>query len=38
LTGAPGLLMLQLLGDQEIAEQWEELPNVLTTLFFDKIS
>jgi AcrR family transcriptional regulator len=33
-----GLLMLQLLGDQEIAEQWEELPNVLTTLFFDKIS
>jgi AcrR family transcriptional regulator len=33
-----GLLMLQLLGDQEIAEQWEELPEVLTTLFFDKIS
>ncbi len=33
-----GLLLLQLLGDQEIAEQWEELPNVLTTLFFDKIS
>ncbi len=33
-----GLLLLQLLGDQETAEQWEELPNVLTTLFFDKIS
>ena len=33
-----GLLLLQLLGDQEIAEQWEELPHVLTTLFFDKIS
>jgi TetR/AcrR family fatty acid metabolism transcriptional regulator len=33
-----GLLMLQLLGEQEIAEQCEELPNVLTTLFFDKIS
>lgn len=32
-----GLLILQLLGDQEIAEQWEELPEVLTTLFFDKI-
>ena len=33
-----GLLLLQLLGDQEIAEQWEALPDVLTTLFFDKIS
>lgn len=32
-----GLLLLQLLGDQEIAEQWEELPDVLTTLFFDKV-
>ena len=33
-----GLLMLQLLGDEVLAEQWEELPEVLTTLFFDKIS
>jgi TetR/AcrR family fatty acid metabolism transcriptional regulator len=33
-----GLLLLQLLGDQEIEQQWEELPDVLTTLFFDKIS
>ena len=33
-----GLLLLQLLGDEVLAEQWEELPNVLTTLFFDKIS
>src|SRR5579859_573870 len=33
-----GLLLLQLLGDQEIAQQWEALPDVLTTLFFDKIS
>jgi AcrR family transcriptional regulator len=30
-----GLLMLQLLGDQEIAQRWEELPEVLTTLIFD---
>jgi AcrR family transcriptional regulator len=30
-----GLLMLQLLGDQEIALRWEELPEVLTTLIFD---
>ncbi|MFL5704770.1 MAG: TetR/AcrR family transcriptional regulator [Ktedonobacteraceae bacterium] len=30
-----GLLMLQLLGDQEIAQRWEELPEVLTTLLFD---
>jgi TetR/AcrR family transcriptional regulator, fatty acid metabolism regulator protein len=30
-----GLLMLQLLGDQEIARRWEELPEVLTTLLFD---
>jgi len=30
-----GLLLLQLLGDQEVAERWEELPEVLTTLFFD---
>ena len=32
-----GLLLLQLLGDQEIAEQWEALPDVLTTLFFEQI-
>ncbi len=32
-----GLLLLQLLGDQEIAQQWEALPDVLTTLFFEKI-
>ncbi|GHO71599.1 hypothetical protein KSC_104910 [Ktedonobacter sp. SOSP1-52] len=30
-----GLLMLQLLGDQEIAQRWEELPEVLTTLILD---
>ena len=30
-----GLLLLQLLGDQAIAERWEELPEVLTTLIFD---
>lgn len=30
-----GLLLLQLLGDQEVAERWEELPEVLTTLIFD---
>jgi len=30
-----GLLLLQLLGDQEIAERWEGLPEVLTTLIFD---
>lgn len=30
-----GLLLLQLLGDQTIAERWEELPEVLTTLIFD---
>jgi hypothetical protein len=30
-----GLLILQLLGDQEIAQRWEELPEVLTTLIFD---
>jgi TetR/AcrR family fatty acid metabolism transcriptional regulator len=30
-----GLLMLQLLGDQEIAQRWEQLPEVLTTLLFD---
>jgi AcrR family transcriptional regulator len=32
-----GLLLLQLLGDQEIAHQWEALPDVLTDLFFEKI-
>jgi hypothetical protein len=32
-----GLLLLQLLGDQEIAQQWEALPDVLTTLFFEKV-
>lgn len=33
-----GLLMLQLLGDQEIAQRWEELPEILTTLLFDGFS
>src|SRR5215470_15396485 len=32
-----GLLLLQLLGDETLARQWEALPDVLTTLFFDKI-
>ena len=32
-----GLLLLQLLGDEVLAEQWEALPDVLTALFFDKI-
>ena len=32
-----GLLLLQLLGDEVLAGQWEALPDVLTTLFFDKI-
>jgi TetR/AcrR family fatty acid metabolism transcriptional regulator len=32
-----GLLVLQLLGDEALAQQWEALPDVLTTLFFDKI-
>jgi len=30
-----GLLTLQLLGDEMIAQRWEELPEVLTTLLFD---
>lgn len=30
-----GLLIIQLLGDKEIAGRWEELPEVLTTLIFD---
>src|SRR5262249_27242122 len=30
-----GLLTLQLLGDEVIAERWNELPEVLTTLVFD---
>ncbi len=30
-----GLLLLQLLGDQQVAERWEELPDVLTRLIFD---
>ncbi len=30
-----GLLTTQLLGDQEIAQRWEELPEVLVTLMFD---
>jgi AcrR family transcriptional regulator len=30
-----GLLMIQLLGDEEITARWEELPGVLTTLLFD---
>ncbi len=32
-----GLLLLQLLGDEMLAAEWETLPDVLTTLFFDKI-
>ena len=32
---ALGLLTLQLLGDEVIAERWKELPEVLTTLVFD---
>jgi AcrR family transcriptional regulator len=32
-----GLLLLQLLGDEVVASQWEALPDVLTTLFFDKV-
>jgi len=30
-----GLLVQQLLGDQQIAERWQELPEVLATLLFD---
>ena len=30
-----GLLILQLLGDQQLASQWEQLPEVLNTLLFD---
>ena len=30
-----GLLVLQLLGDQEIAKRWEELPEVLSALLLD---
>jgi AcrR family transcriptional regulator len=30
-----GLLTLQLLGDEVIAQRWEELPDVLTSLLFD---
>ena len=30
-----GLLTLQLLGDEVIAERWKELPEVLTSLLFD---
>jgi len=30
-----GLLVLQLLGDEEITTRWQELPEVLTTLLFD---
>src|SRR6266699_3389818 len=32
-----GLLVLQLLGDEVVASQWEALPDVLTALFFDKV-
>lgn len=32
-----GLLLLQLLGDEVLAEQWEALPDVLTALFFDTV-
>jgi len=30
-----GLLVIQLLGDEEIAARWQDLPEVLTTLLFD---
>jgi len=30
-----GLFMFQLLGDEMIAQRWEELPDVLTSLLFD---
>lgn len=30
-----GLLTLQLLGDEVIAQRWEELPEALTSLLFD---
>src|SRR5947209_14087799 len=30
-----GLLITQLLGDEVIAERWEELPEILTSLLFD---
>ena len=30
-----GLLTTQLLGDETIAERWEELPEILTTLLFE---
>lgn len=33
-----GLLLLPLMGDQETAERWEELPETLTTLFFDGLA
>ncbi len=33
-----GLLLLQLLGDHTIAERWEELPEILTTLLFDGLN
>ena len=32
-----GLLVLQLLGDEEIAARWQDLPEILTALFFDGI-
>ncbi len=32
-----GVLLLQLLGDEVVASQWEALPEVLTALFFDKV-
>ena len=32
-----GLLMLQLLGDEVIAERWQELPEMLTSLLFDGV-
>jgi AcrR family transcriptional regulator len=32
-----GLLVLQLLGDQQIAEHWQELPELLTKLLYDGI-
>lgn len=33
-----GLLTIQLLGDETIATRWEELPEVLTTLFFEGLT
>jgi hypothetical protein len=33
-----GLLVLQLLGDQQLYSRWEELPEELTALSFDGLN